>query len=50
MRPRTVSLTVTAESEQEFVDLYERLSRQAAGLILDGRDAKVITYVMEEED
>lgn len=48
--PASVSLSVTTTTPEEFVTMYERLSRQCAGLILDGIDATVLTYSPEEED
>lgn len=42
--PRVVCLTVTCRDAEEFVTMYERLSRQVAGLKLDDLDARILDY------
>lgn len=46
---RTVTLNVDTDDDQAFVEIYERLAQQAAGLILDGIDARVYSYLADEE-
>jgi hypothetical protein len=48
--PTSVSLSVTCRTPEEFVTTYERLSRQAAGIMLDDQDATVLTYPSDEEE
>jgi hypothetical protein len=48
--PQSVSLSVTANTDEEFVTMFERLSRQCAGLLLDDIDARVLAYSIEDDE
>ena len=48
MTCRTVVLSIDTETEPDFVEAYERLARQAAGLAPDGITARVWSYEEEE--
>lgn len=47
---RTVSLSVDTSTDEEFVTIYEKLARQAAGLQLDGVQGRVFAYDEDDED
>lgn len=50
MTERTVMLTVQASTDEAFVTAFEHLARNCAGLMLEGRDARVWAYETEDEE
>ena len=50
MEPRKVYVSVTANDEAEFAELFEKLGRICAGLILEGKDAVVASFPADDDE
>ena len=47
---RTVNLAIDCETDNEIAKAFEVLGRIAGGLVIDGMEARIYAYNIDDED